>query len=195
MEAPSMSNDPTHTQYRPPSFFIVAPKKLAVLTFFTFGLYWFFCFHRHWVHQRRARHDKTWPLMRALWQILYFYPLMRRIEQSLRSSGQRCRWSSLGLFMLYLFSVVPLLLLDEKTLELLPVITILLIFSSLALLTWVVVWIQRAVNLIEGDEAGSGNARMSWANWLWMAPGFVFWGIGTLALVLTLLLEPLIGYR
>lgn len=167
-------------QCRMPGYFVVAPKKLAILTFFTFGWYWLFCFHRNWVHQRRVTGDRSWPLLRALIAIVYFIPLMLRLQRSLRRQGLELPWSPLTLFALYLGAVIPTGLLDERAFEAMLPTALLLLFSSHALLIWVAVIVQRAINTVEHDPQGSSNARLSWVNWMWMSPGILIWLAGML---------------
>lgn len=170
-----------------PAYFVVAPRKAAILTFLTFGWYWLFCFHRNWVCQRRFTGDRSWPLARAMVAIVYFIPLVRRVQRSLRQQELELAWSPLTLFVLYLCSVMPMMLLDEHAVNTILPAVLLLVFSSLALLTWVAVIIQRAINTVEHDPNGNSNSQLTWVNWMWMAPGILFWLMVAMLVLLALL--------
>ncbi|ROL77415.1 hypothetical protein [Pseudomonas vranovensis] len=158
-----------------PQFYVVSPKKLAIMSFFTFGLYWWFCFHRNWVLHRKATGEPVLPLVRALFPVIFLYPLMRRIDARIRHSRLEYRWSPLLLKSLYLIGVGPLLLLDQGAWEQFFHIATMLLLTSYGVFIWVIVRIQCAINFSEGDEQGAANAELSLVNWIWMLWGLLFW--------------------
>ncbi len=174
---------------RPPRFFVVSPKKLAIMTLFTFGLYWWFCFHRSWVLHRQASGERVLPLVRALFPIIFLYPLMRRIDGRIRQSGRRYRWSPLILTLLYIVSMVSLVLLDQGAWRRFFPFATMILLTSYAIFIGVIVCIQCAINFSEGDEQGLANARLTLVNWLWMMFGLLFWP----ALVVLAVLSVVMG--
>lgn len=186
--SPSMMSESSVLLISPPRFFVVSPKKLAIMTFFTFGLYWWFCFHRSWVSHRHASGERILPLVRALFPIIFLYPLMRRIDGRIRLSGQRYSWSPLLLTLLYIVSTFSMLLLDQGAWQHFFPFATLFLLTSYAVFIGVVVSIQCAINFSEGDVLGLANARLTLVNWIWMVVGLLFWPLLVSLSVIALLM-------
>ncbi|UVL88881.1 hypothetical protein [Pseudomonas sichuanensis] len=178
---------------RPAGYFVVSPKKLALMSFFSLGLYWWFCFHRHWVHQRCATGDRIWPLARAFFLIFYLYPLIRRLDRDLVRAGLGRRWSPAALFLLYLAVMICQIGSGLMVDAIDPLWFLPFAIGAYALLIWVEVKLQQAANLLAGDPQGAQNSRMSWANWIWMTPGLLLWGVVVLSITVSLSLTLLLA--
>ncbi|MFK3773872.1 hypothetical protein [Pseudomonas sp. NPDC089406] len=162
------------------------------MSFFTLGLYWWFCFHRHWVHQRRATGDRIWPLARALLLIFYLYPLLRRLDRDLVREGLGRRWFPAALFLPYL-AVFICQIYSGLVVEVIdPVWFLPFVIVANAVMIGVEVKLQLAANLLAGDPQGTQNSRLTWANWIWMTPGLFLWGVIVLSVAASLMLRLLL---
>ena len=63
-------------------FFAVSLFKLAVLSLCTLSLYEIYWFYRHWKAAKRRDNSSVWPVPRAIFAILFCYPLFKRIRSS-----------------------------------------------------------------------------------------------------------------
>lgn len=169
-------------------FFVVSLKKTAVVSFFTFGLYWLYCFYRSWVLQRKYAGARVLPLLRTLFAAFFIYALLRRVDGKLRRSGRTYRWSPLLLTLgLVVTAVLPFYVnqgLFTQSVQAAIALQVLLAIMN----TWCVVTMQKAVNVSEGDPVGEVNSSFTFANWLWMAFGLVVWSSMIFLNLLALLL-------
>lgn len=172
-----MSDEKFAHNLHTPGYFVVSPRKLALMSFFTLGLYWWFCFHRHWVHQRCATGDRIWPFARALFFIFYLYPLIRRLDRDLVRAGLGRRWPPVALFLLYLAGMICQICSGLVVEAINPLWILPFAIGANALLIWVEVKLQHAANLLAGDPQGAQNSRISWVNWIWLMPGLLLWGV------------------
>jgi len=169
-------------------FFVVSLKKTAVVSFFTFGLYWLYCFYRSWVFQRKYAGARVLPLLRTLFAAFFTYALLRRVDGKLRRSGYKYRWSPLLLTVgLIVTAVLPFYVsrgVFTESVQAAMALQVLLAIMN----TWYVVTMQRAINVSEGDPVGEVNASLTVANWLWMAFGIMVWSSMIFLSLLALLL-------
>ncbi|MFV3287381.1 hypothetical protein ACNFBR_01440 [Pseudomonas sp. NY11955] len=153
-----------------PPFFVVSPGKVAVMGFFTFGIYWLYCFYQNWkLHQARTG-EQVSPFWRCFFAIFFIYPLLRRVNDCIRVSGRSSDWSILGLTLVHYALAVAGVVVNAM-LEGRPAAVLL---ASLVLqAAWVMLFIamQNGINLSAGDMTGQSNSRLTLANWLWMLPG------------------------
>lgn len=161
-----------------PMFFVVSIKKLVVMSIFTLGLYWTYCFYRSWVLYRRASGERVHPLMRTVFEIFFRYSLLSKVDRQLRLSGRSYTWSPFWLacaaIMLWAINVWANLAND---LTLLSVLGLLVILGGAQI--WVLTQMQRAINFCMGDADGKSNTRLSLLNWVWMSIGVLIlvWNI------------------
>lgn len=148
-------------------FFVVSPMKLGVMTFFTVGFYWLYCFYQSWRLHRGRTGENVSPFWRSFFGIFFIYPLLRRVDEHIRLSGKSCAWSVLSLTLGYygiclLGLVVSVVLVDQ----LWPSYVVGFIFQ----LVWVA-WmmsVQKGINLAAGDVAGESNGHFTASNWVWI---------------------------
>ena len=153
-------------------FYVVSEKKLALMTFFTFGLYWWYCFYHHWRLHGIRTERMVFPVMRTAFGIFFIYPLLSRVNQHIRESGGSHSWSILTLTLLYYGMLVPAFVssfLIDDSLAIALVVELILMFAWL----YILMVMQRGINVSAGDTAGKSNSQFSVANVLWMVPGVV----------------------
>lgn len=171
-----------------PTFYVVSVKKLLIMLFFTWGVYGWYWTYRNWATYRRATGARVTPILRTLFDPLFVYVLLKRVDHGLRSRGMNYKWSpALLAFGIIGAAVLPLISLWfdpgmrslygltlaslEAASATLPVMS----WASLPLFVlhfWLMAVIQRAINTHDGDPRGVSNNRLTLANWLWM-PGSI----------------------
>lgn len=168
------------------AFHVVSLRKFWCLYLATFGLYQFFWLYRHWQQYRDWHREPLWPVARSVFSIFFMHALNRHVDDALRSSRVVHAWRpSLDATVFVVLSIVSAIV-DRVTahveaatpLDYLGIALILPVGMTLAAT-------QRAANAACQDPGGSGNARLTARNYLWMALGCLGW-----ALILIGLLAP-----
>ena len=174
-------------------FFTVSLKKIAVVSFFTFGWYWLYCFYRSWVSHRKYSGERVLPLVRAFFAVFFIYALLKRVDKKLRFSGEKYHWSPLALTVGFIATGVLPFFLSHGLFTLSVYVLICLQLLLAVLNTWFVVRMQRAINCAEGDISGEVNSTFTVANWLWMSLGLLVWSGMVLLSLLALLMGVDLG--
>lgn len=167
------SSTQSDTQDNQPAFFVVSPMKLGVMSFFTLGFYWVYCFYQNWKLYKLKTGDKVIPLLRAGFAVFFIYAFLKRVEGAIRDSGKAYSWSIVGLTLgYYAILVVGLIASIVLTEHLFATYVV----GQVLQLAWLLVLLpmQRGANFCIGDEAGVTNSEFSWANWLWLLSGAAF---------------------
>jgi hypothetical protein len=157
-------------------FYVVGKLKLALLLVATFGLYQIYWGYRHWKHYSRTHGEKMLPAARSIFQIFYTHALTRSIDESLKASGQRVRWSPGVLATVFVLVQIGSRVFERMTRSTTdsPITDALSLgmLLPIGLCMWA---IQARANLACGDAAGARNRRLGWANGLWIAGGGCLW--------------------
>ncbi|WP_296233804.1 hypothetical protein [Pseudomonas sp. UBA4617] len=161
------SNDLTDGQRDQVPFFVVSPTKFGVMTFFTMGFYWLYCFYQNWKLYGARTGEKVSPFWRSAFAVFFIYPLLRRVNDHIRDSGRSYPWSILGLtlgyYVMCVVWVVASIVLENQPWE--------AYFAGLVShAAWLIVLVpmQKGTNFSAGDKYGLANSRFTLANWLWM---------------------------
>ncbi|MBA6110300.1 hypothetical protein H4C48_08045 [Pseudomonas asiatica] len=160
-------NDLTDFEGKQLPFFVVSPLKFGVMTFFTLGFYWLYCFYQSWKLYGVRTGEKVSPFWRSAFAVFFIYPLLRRVNDHIRESGRTYPWSILGLTLGYYGMcaawVAASVILDDQLWA--------AYFAGVVIqAAWLVILVpmQKGANFSAGDEAGVANSRFTLANWLWM---------------------------
>lgn len=79
---PAEQSDPASAPAAPPPhFFAVSVAKLAVMSVATAGVYELYWFYQHWQRVRARTGESLSPALRALFNIVFAFPLFRRIGE------------------------------------------------------------------------------------------------------------------
>ena len=164
------SSDLTDAQGKQLPFFVVSPMKFGVMTFFTLGFYWLYCFYQSWALHRARTGEKVSPFWRSAFAVFFIYPLLRRANDHIRDSGRRYPWSILGLTLGY-YGIGVVWVVASIALE--GQLWAAYFAGVVVQATWliVLVFMQKGINASAGDESGKANSRFTLANWLWMLLG------------------------
>lgn len=174
-------------------FYVVSVKKMFALTVFSLGLYVLYWTYRNWATYKRATGDRVIPVLRTFFGVFFLYALLKRVDRGFCSSGLSHKWSpallTLGMVGTLALSFVPHLmepamssphwLAEVSPREAIGRISMvyLVLFTVGGLQLWLMALIQEAINAHERDPFGENNDQLTLANWLWMLPGILFWGL------------------
>lgn len=157
-------------------FYVVSTTKVAVLMFATFGLYPFYWFWRHWkMHKTDARLD-IWPVARAVFSVFFTHALFREFDHRLTRQRIRMSWSPDSWATLYVVSVIAIRIANRLPDEMVSIPAALAVtMAGIVACTVSLVKAQRAANAACGDPAADANRTFTWANWIWIVLGGLFW--------------------
>jgi hypothetical protein len=89
-------NQPGHAGYAPAPvaaagveapWFLVGGAKLLIMSVATLGLYEIYWCYQHWKRVRDVQEDPVWPFPRALFAIIFCFPLFERISDQAADRG------------------------------------------------------------------------------------------------------------
>lgn len=184
-----------------PAFLTVSPTKLMTMLWATSGLYGFYWFYKNWALYKQVSGRSIWPVARTLLALIFVPSLFCKLDRALREQGKGGMpyWRGLAA-LLIVNGLTPALLsffnglargLSGQPLtesgagQLFAISFITLLIHSLILLR-----VQHFINVLNDDSSGRTNARLSKANWLWIAIGMLYWYAGY-AMVATTMAPPL----
>ena len=153
---------------RPSTFFVVAPRKLVIMTFLTQGFYSIYRIYKQWACYRQATGARIWPVARAFFSLIFLYQMVMKIRQQAELAGSTYQWSprsvALALIVIgclpwcYMWVLTPLTSFE---------ISMCLTLVSIYLMTQV----QGAVNALENEPKGEAYMRLTWVIGLWIVIG------------------------
>jgi hypothetical protein len=160
-------------QKNKPTFFIVSTTKLAVMIVMTFGFYYYYWSYRNWKLYKSSTGANILPLLRAYFNVFFVYSLFQRINQGIEQSGRSVAWSpkfrAVTLIGVQLLTMIPGLFFFFE-------LSLILSLVLLGVNTSLLIGAQRAINYLEEDPRGEGNAKFTPLNYLWMLVGILWWG-------------------
>lgn len=170
---------------RQSEFYVVAPRKfvlLYVLTFQYYGIYWFY---RNWSQYKTRHRLGLWPVPRSIFQIFFVHALFEAIDVRLRRQGLRYVWNAGTQATAFVMLAIVTQVLNFTVSSESPLVIMGLMAFSFTI-TLPLLAAQRAINIAEGDAAGSSNASLTAANIAWMIAGGLFWAVvlSSLAIVI-----------
>lgn len=165
-----------------PMFFVVSVRKLLVMQFFTLGFYLTYWGYRNWKLYKAATGARVMPLVRCLFNIFFIYSLLAKVDRRLDDEGRGHAWSPAWLTFTLVVSALGAAAL-YKWVSLFPVMSLIANFGLLIVQSLALAKIQRGINFCEADLTGKANARLTPANWAWIAPGALLWVVSVVMTV------------
>ncbi|WP_299585597.1 DUF4234 domain-containing protein [uncultured Microbulbifer sp.] len=156
-------------------FYVVSNTKFLVLYFGTFGIYSIYWFYRHWKEYKRASGESMLPVMRAIFSVIFVYPLFLTIRIRLEETQKRYKWRPKLMAVIYI--VATLLSFLSERLSSVSAELIVLDFVSLVMMPAIALPLlsaQKAANVACGDIKGKSNKKLTLLNFIgcWSAPCF-----------------------
>lgn len=169
-----------------PTFFSVAPAKLIVMMLLTHGLYGLHWLYQNWSTYKRHSGRPILPAVRTILGLFYVPSLFYTIDRTSKTvtgKGMPQWLLNAVLYILLPFSpfIIGFVIGLQKAFTGYEVVLLGFWFDFLVgtaafvLQTYVVVRVQRVINVVNGDPDGLSNHRYSAANGLWIAIGLVIW--------------------
>lgn len=169
----------TDQPVRQNAFYVVSVKKLTILYFSTMGLYSLFWFYQNWRCYRDATQTRVWPIPRAIFCYFFIHSLFRKVLAHAGKQGITLNWKSgVDATLLVVMMLVGNFLdrlsfrdIGSPTTDLLSMLMLLPLFALF-------MRAQQYINTACRDNSGNSNARLTSANYIWIAIGLVIWSIG-----------------
>lgn len=159
---------------RQPVFFVVAPRKFLSLMLLTLGGYFFVWLYRQWAQYRRATGASVWPWVRTLFSVCYFCSLILSVARELEQGESPYRWWPRGLaVVIFLCGCLPFTLLWLLSPPAALAVGAVIVALQLAL----ALQLQGAINCLERDAQGQGNAGLTGGDWVGIGLGLLGWGV------------------
>ncbi|WP_135290060.1 hypothetical protein [Pseudomonas kairouanensis] len=157
---------------REPVFFVVAPRKLMVMTLVTLGAYFIYWLYRQWTLYHQAKGLRLWPWVRVMFPGCYFCSLILSVMHELEQGESDYHWSPRCLAVaVFVGGCLPFTLLWLLS----PFAAWAVVAGIAALLVALTLQVQAAINYLELDPQGQANARLTDANWVGIAVGVAGW--------------------
>jgi hypothetical protein len=172
-----------------PPFYVVSMTKYLVLFLATLGMYkiyWHYknwALYREWQRSRPNGDDDLWPIPRGIFSIFFTHSLFREVKAYGDMEGRELDWNPDALATGVVILAIVGNVLDRcaakgigspmtDTLALVAMIPLLFLYCK----------VQPKINASCGDEKGAGNSKFTWANWIWIAIGAIFWTLVVIGL-------------
>lgn len=157
-------------------FYVVGTRKFTVMFVFTFGLYATYWMYKQWACYRDSLaangvQSRPWPVMRAIFSIFYFHSLFAKVRRHAAPLLDDWEYRTHA-------TILALLVLAERVLDKLSGKEY-SDWDTAGLILMLPLWYfyfkaQQLINQACGDPAGTQNARLTGANYAWIAGAFVF---------------------
>lgn len=166
-------------------FYVVSTTKFSVLYLSTVGLYAVYWFYENWRRYRVASGESIWPVARAIFSIFFIHRLFEKVNDQIVRDRATTDWGYVSHATVLVICFIVSTVLDRLAGKGIGSPTT----DLLGILMLVPLWLlqlraQRYINLACKDEAGSGNARFTAANYAWITFGAVIWLLAFVGLVL-----------
>lgn len=152
-------------------FYVVGTRKFILMFIFTFSLYTVYWMYRQWDQYRDSlpygdTEGRLWPFPRALFSIFYFHSLFAKVRANAAPRLDEWEYRAHA-------TILVVLLLAERIIDKISGTD----YSSwdtlglilMAPLCYFYVKAQQLINESCGDPKGSQNARLTLANFGWIA--------------------------
>ncbi|EGA70938.1 hypothetical protein VISI1226_02472 [Vibrio sinaloensis DSM 21326] len=182
------NNTSVNTERQKCELYVVSPKKFTILFLSTMGLYGIYWSYKNWSLYKSSSNDNIWPVARAFFDIFFIHSLCSKITfqtqpESEQKESSTVEWYATKYVILVIIGrVFDQLANKDIGMPYSYFVSVLLVpFTYQALYS-----IQLKINQYMEDESGSSNGDLSWANYLWIVIGVLFWLLIILGAVATL---------
>ncbi len=158
------------------TFYVVGIAKFSILFIATFGLYVIYWFYANWKGYKEHTKENLWPIARGIFSIFFAHSLFAKVQDKIDAENRDYKWSPGALATAYVIFAVASNVLDRMSMrevwspfsDVLSIVMVIPLFFT-------VLAAQKAVNFAEGDVAGTANSTLTWANYIWVAIGVLWW--------------------
>ncbi len=159
-----------------PNFYVVSKRKFYILNILTIGLYQTYWFYRQWKAVKDFHRSSIWPVARTIFALFFTHSLCDAVDEKITRSTPDFKWkyhdkATLLVVMLFFSSVCSRL--SYKGVG--SPYTDISLFIFLAIESYLIFFIQNAVNIAAADTEGKQNDSLTAANWVWISIGILLW--------------------
>ena len=159
-----------------PRYYVVSPTKFMLLSVLTLTLYFVYWFYRNWKLIKDADKQDTWPPARGFFYIFFTHSLFSDVQSYLEGHQRNYDWSPMVLATVFVVLTVALNVADRVLpIESMPVFAMSLPFVGTFIVSLLLLQAQKAINVAADDVGGTGNAKLTAVNWVWMLLGGAIW--------------------
>ena len=159
-----------------PRYYVVSPTKFMLLSVLTLTLYFVYWFYRNWKLIKDADKEDTWPPARGFFYIFFTHSLFSDVQSYLEGHQRNYDWSPMVLATVFVVLTVALNVADRVLpIESMPVFAMSLPFVGTFIVSLLLLQAQKAINVAADDVGGTGNAKLTAVNWVWMLLGGAIW--------------------
>ncbi|MBT8104062.1 MAG: hypothetical protein HKP05_00375 [Woeseiaceae bacterium] len=159
-----------------PRYYVVSPTKFMLLSVLTLTLYFVYWFYKNWKLIKDADKEDTWPPVRGFFYIFFTHSLFSDVQSSLEGQQRSFGWNPTMLATLFVILTVVLNVGDRVLpIESIPVLAMAMPFVGTIIVSALLLQAQKAINFAAADVGGTGNAKLTAINWVWMLLGGALW--------------------
>lgn len=157
-------------------FYVIAQKKLLVLSLLSFGLYTYVWAYKNWSLYKKANQADILPLARTFFFIFFVHKLYRLAHRRVVESGRKFdfdyeQWATTFVVLTVAANVFDAFAARVEALFAYKSLTILAIPAC----AYILQQAQGLINFAAGDPDGRSNDRFNLWNCLVIVPGVVMW--------------------
>jgi len=156
-------------------FYVVAPRKYLVLFFFTLGAYEYYWLYKNWSLFKARTNENIWPVMRAIFPVFFTHALFDRVDSYLKKEGGEYNWNASGTAFLFVILQIANDALDRMSMKMDSKLLDILSIAIIIPLVLPMYNAQKAINAACSDPDGASNAKITGANYAWIAVGVIIW--------------------
>ena len=156
-------------------FYVVGTRKFTVMFIFTFGFYTTYWMYKQWACYRDSlpalgTENRPWPVARAIFSVFYFHSLFAKVRAHAAPLLDDWEYRTHA-------TILVVLLLAERVFDKLSGKTY-SDWDTAGIILMLPMWYfyykaQQLINQSCGDPSGSQNARLTGANYAWIAVAFL----------------------
>lgn len=159
-----------------PRYYVVSPTKFMLLSVLTLTLYFVYWFYKNWKLIKDADKEDTWPPVRGFFYIFFTHSLFSDVQSNLEGQQRSFGWNPTMLATLFVILTVVLNVADRVLpIESIPVLAMAMPFVGTIIVSALLLQAQKAINFAADDVGGTGNAKLTAINWVWMLLGGALW--------------------
>jgi hypothetical protein len=161
-------------------FYVVAPRKMALLYVSTVGVYSLVWFYKNWARVKESEGSSISPLGRTIFALFFTHQLFRRMRSAARSNGVMSHWDAEGSATAFVALSIGSTIASRFDPVVLTVLSLLFTMGAIVPMLGA----QRVANAASGDAQGSSNAELSAGNYVAIVVGLLFWALALAGLIL-----------
>lgn len=165
-------------------FYVVSPKKFAILFVSTLSIYSLYWFYKNWSQYKKASKTKLWAVPRAIFAVLFIHNLFKKVDKAILDGAVIHAWNPNLLAWLFILLAVSSRVLDRLAAKSVFSPYSDLLSIAVALLEGGVLYkAQFAINAACNDPEGKTNETLTTSNIIIVLIGAIIWTLTIIGVV------------